>query len=73
MTAFQVLFIAGITNIVFLLLVLASCRCMDFSKITRVFTRNQKFFNMHCYYWYGFIISVLVHTVMAFYLFGWPF
>jgi len=43
MTAFQVLFIAGITNIVFLLLVLASCRCMDFSKITRVFTRNQNF------------------------------
>ncbi len=76
MAALEVLFIAGIANLVFLLLVAFSCRCVGmFSLSSRWFNNKKfmKFYKYHCYYWYGFIISVLVHTVLAFYLFGWPF
>jgi hypothetical protein len=73
-SAIQILFIAGITNIIFLLLVLFSCRCIlgRWSKLGNN-DRYLKFYKYHCYYWYGFIISVLIHTILAFYLFGWPF
>ncbi|MBT4936146.1 hypothetical protein HOL21_00715 [Candidatus Woesearchaeota archaeon] len=73
---FTILFIAGITNILFLLLVFFSCRCMGGSKITqRLFSKEwyTRFYAKHCYFWYGFFISVLTHTILAFYLFGWPF
>jgi hypothetical protein len=76
MAAIETLFIAGITNIIFLLLVLFSCRCIGFWKLTSSWLGNEKyikFYKYHCYYWYGFIISVLIHTILAFYLFGWPF
>jgi len=72
MTPFQILFIAGITNIIFLVMVLLSCRCMVFSKYTQKLL-SSKLNKYHCWYWWGFIASVLVHTVLAFYLFGWPF
>jgi hypothetical protein len=75
MNAIQILFIAGITNIIFLLFVLFSCRCMGIWKFGKNWFNNkkfQKFYSFHCYYWYGFIISVLIHTILAFYLFGWP-
>ena len=75
MTAFQVMHIAGILNIVFLILVLISCRCIGSWGLGKLFNSNkfQKFYKYHCWYWYGFIISVLVHTITAFYIFGWPF
>ncbi len=74
--ALKVVFAAGITNIVFLLLVLLSCRCMGITPIINRFMGNknfQRFYSKHCYYWWLFIASVLVHTFMALYLFGNPF
>ena len=70
----KILFVAGITNIIFLLLVLFSCRCMGNPITKRLFGNKayQKFYSKHCYYWWGFIISVIIHTALAFYLFGFP-
>ena len=69
MSALQVLIVSGVTNIIFLILVLLSCRCMVTFKITGKllkYNKFRKFYDMHCYYWYGFIISVVVHTTAAF-------
>jgi hypothetical protein len=33
----------------------------------------MKFYSYHCYFWWGFFISVIVHTVLAFYLYRFPF
>jgi len=74
--ALKILFIFGLTNILFLLLLAFSCRCIGLHKITSKFLtyeKYRKFYNLHCYYWYGFFISVIIHTSLAFYLFGWPF
>lgn len=73
---FKLLFVFGITNLIFLLMVAFSCRCVGlFNWAQRWFSNSkyQKFYSWHCYYWYGFFISVIAHTVLAFYLFGWPF
>jgi len=56
------MFIAGITNLIFLLLVLVSCRCVGIWKFSTNWLNSekyQKFYKYHCLYWYGFIISVL--------------
>ena len=72
MVNMQIIMISGILNIVFLVLVLVSCRCIGFWRISKGLMKYkwfQKIFKYHCWYWYGFIISVLVHTVSAFILF----
>ncbi len=72
----KILFIAGITNIFFMLLVFLSCRCMSGSKISSWLFRYswyKKFYTKHCYLWWAFFISVLIHTILAFYLFGFNF
>ncbi len=72
MVVFQIMNWSGIANIIFLVLVLISCRCMGMWKITSKLVNKslfQKIYKYHCWYWYGFIISVLVHTITAFYIF----
>ena len=72
----QIIFLLGLTNLLFLILVALSCRCMGIHKLTNKLFKYplfQRFYSYHCYYWYGFFISVFLHTVLAFYLFGWPF
>ena len=76
MTTFQVLYITGITNLIFFLLIVFSCRCMGFWKITKPLLKYrwfQKVYSKHCWYWYGFFISVIIHAVTAFTLFPFPF
>jgi len=65
----KIVFILGFVNILGLLLVLFSCRCLGF----RLHISRSKFYNYHCYYLWIFIISVLVHVVFAFIAFGNPF
>ncbi len=68
----QILLIAGITNIIFILLVFLSCRCLSGSKISNWLLKYNwynKFYTKHCYLWWAFFISVLIHTMLAFYLF----
>ncbi|MAG47109.1 hypothetical protein CL617_00765 [archaeon] len=72
----KLVFILGITNIIALFLVLLSCRCMGSVKIINYFWKYEwfkKFYSLHCYYWWLFVISVLLHAVFAFIVFGNPF
>ncbi|MBS3108486.1 hypothetical protein J4409_01310 [Candidatus Woesearchaeota archaeon] len=32
----------------------------------------EKFYNYHCYYWWIFIISVILHATLALYAYGIP-
>ena len=71
----KLIFILGIINIVSILLVFFSCRCMIGAKFTNKMWKYEwykKFYNMHCYFWRIFIVSVLLHTILAFLIFGNP-
>lgn len=72
----KILYIFGITNIISLLLVLFSCRCMMGIKLfvsLMKYPWYKRFYINHCYYWWVFIISVILHTTFAFVAFGNPF
>ena len=70
-------FILGITNVISILLVLFSCRCLiGTAFVKRMWDTHEwykKFYNAHCIYWRIFIASVLLHTILAFLIFGNPF
>ncbi|HIG98428.1 TPA: hypothetical protein HA231_03320 [Candidatus Woesearchaeota archaeon] len=73
--AVRIAFVLGIVNIVGLMLVLFSCRCilgwrpqvLQRQKWFMVFYRN------HCWYWRLFLLSVFLHAMLAFVGFGNPF
>lgn len=72
---FQIMSIAGITGLIFLVLIFLSCVCMG-SRFFRHFAQNKfllKLRPLHCWFWWGLFVSMLVHTGLAFYLFGLPF
>lgn len=74
--ASKALFYVGITNIIFIVLIFLSCRCMSGPKISNwlyKYSWYKKFYTKHCYLWWAFFISVLIHTILAFYLFGFNF
>jgi len=59
---FKILYIAGITNILFLLLVFFSCRCIMGPKLAKFFTSKkwfQKLYRWHCWFWWAFFLSVI--------------
>ena len=65
----------GITNIIGIALVLLSCRCMAGKRLFNFlwkFGWYKKFYNLHCYYWWLFIASVLLHAVLAIDTYGNP-
>ena len=76
LTASQVTVILGIINLASGLLILFSCRCvptLSFAKGLMKQTWYQKFYRFHCYIWWVFWGSVIVHAVFAIIYFGWPF
>jgi hypothetical protein len=75
LTAAKASYMLGWTNIIGLLLVLFSCRCimnLNQEKLSKS-KFYIKFYQYHCYYWWFFIISVLLHAIMAIMAFGNPF
>lgn len=68
-------YILGWTNILGLILVLFSCRCILGIKPTTLSNSKfyMKFYKYHCYYWWLFIISVLAHAILAITAYGKPF
>ncbi len=69
-------YILGWTNILFLLLVIISCRCLlNNWGLSRLNKSNifMKIYKHHCIYWYFLIISVLLHGIFAITGFGNPF
>lgn len=72
----RIVFITAMVNIAFLLLILFSCRCMNMWKISSGLNKHawfKRIFKMHCYLWYIFLPSVLVHAVFAVRVLGVPF
>ena len=62
----RLIFILGIVNFVTGLLVLASCRCIPqiFGRLMK-YPAYQRFFKYHCYIWWAFWASVIVHASLA--------
>lgn len=74
--AVRLIFILGIINLLSGALILLSCRCIPGLKISGNLMKNavyQKFFRYHCYIWWVFWPSVLIHVVLALALIGIPF
>lgn len=73
--AIKLVFILGITNIIGLALVLFSCRCIMNIRPEKLSKSKIyiAFYKYHCVYWWFFIISVMIHAVIAITAFGNPF
>lgn len=74
--ALRVLFILGIVNLVTGLLLFFSCRCLPGSRWGKGLMKHgwyQRFFKNHCYIWWVFWCSVVVHAILAMVYLGWPF
>lgn len=66
----------GLTNLICLGLVFFSCRCRLNHKLFNMLWKHswyQKFYNLHCYFWWAFIISVTIHVTLVIMTFGFPF
>jgi hypothetical protein len=67
-TATRILFILGFVNLVTGLAIFFSCRCFPGSRIGKKFMRYrwfQGFFKIHCYIWWVFWVSVIIHASLA--------
>ncbi len=68
-------FILGLTNLIGLVLVLLSCRCMLRFGIFKNSLQQrfyQRFYNFHCYFWWFFIVSVALHAIFTLAAHGIP-
>jgi hypothetical protein len=76
LAATRILFVLGIINLITGLLIFFSCRCLPGSRIGKGLMKRpwyQKFFKLHCYIWWVFWVSVVVHAILAMIYIGWPF
>lgn len=72
----RLLFILGIINVVGMVCVFLSCRCLVGNSLFNALMKHEwykKFYNFHCWFWRIFFASVLLHVIVAFLLFGNPF
>lgn len=72
----RVVFITAMINLITLSLILLSCRCVGMWGLTSKITKHswyKRFFKWHCYVWYVFLPSVIIHAVFALTLMGIPF
>lgn len=72
----RVVFITAIINIITILMILLSCRCINTWKVTSGLMKLpwfKRFFKWHCYVWYVFLPSVVIHIILAFLALGVPF
>ncbi len=69
----KLIYVLGIANIIGVLLVFFSCRCLVGVRfVNKMFQHDwyKKFYDLHCYYWWFFFASVVLHTITAFLVFG---
>jgi hypothetical protein len=75
--AVKLVFVLGIVNLVSVILILFTCRCLPGLKIFSGKLMQNPFykqiFKYHCYLWWIFGISVIVHAVFAIGSYGVPF
>lgn len=73
--AARIIFIFSITNVVLVILVFLSCRCMPGFKFGHSLLQNKsylKFYKFHVYLWLILFISVLIHAIFAINMLGFP-
>jgi hypothetical protein len=71
----KLLYVLGITNIIGVVLVFVSCRCILGVRVANKIIKyswGKAVYKYHCWYWWFFIISVILHTTLAFVYFGNP-
>ena len=76
LVSIKTIYLLGITNIIFGILVLFSCRCfVGFKWFIALMQKPlfRRFYEWHCWWWRLFIASVFLHTLVAFLIFGFPF
>ena len=74
--AARLIFFLGMLNIVSGVAVLITCRCIGVSSISGRLMRYswfQRFYSLHCYIWWIFWISVIIHAIFAIGVSGIPF
>ena len=72
----RLIFSLGIINIVTGLFVFFTCRCLPGLTLTKPLMQYawyKKLYKLHCYVWWIFWISVIVHAVFAIGLYAVPF
>lgn len=71
-----VIFITAMINLLAICLILLSCRCINMWPLTSFLSKYpwfKRFFKWHCYFWYLFIPSVIIHAFFALSVIGFPF
>jgi hypothetical protein len=66
--AIRVIFILGIVNLVMITLIFLSCRCIPGLRITgklMQYPAYKRFYKYHCYIWWPFWTSVVVHAIFG--------
>ena len=74
--ALRVVFITGLTNLLFGFVIFTSCRWVPVARLTKVVMQSkffQKIYKYHAFIWWVFWVSVAVHTVFAIGYIGFPF
>ncbi len=74
--AARLIFVLGIINLVTGVLIILTCRCMAGTRLTSKLMKYptyQRFFSYHCYIWWIFWASVVIHVIFAIGLLGNPF
>lgn len=78
--AVRVVFVLGIINVLSIGLIFLTCRCTPGARLTARITGNlmrfafyRRVFSLHCYLWWVFWASVIVHAVFAVGSVGFPF
>ncbi|OGO30829.1 MAG: hypothetical protein A2Z29_03950 [Chloroflexi bacterium RBG_16_56_11] len=72
----KIIFILGVINLLSGLFILFTCRCIPGLKIAGKLMQNttyKRVFKYHCYIWWVFWTSVVVHAVIAIGFAGFPF
>ncbi len=74
--AAKLVYLLGFSNVILLLLIFFSCRCLMGKTLGNYLLKYswfKKLCALHCYLWWFFFLSVLLHTLIAFDAFGSPF
>jgi len=72
----RIIYVTAMVNLITILLILLSCRCINMWPVTSFLTKYpwfKRFFKWHCYVWYVLLPSVLIHAVFALSLLRFPF
>ena len=71
----QIIFVSGLINVISLLFVFFSCRCLMGKRITKFLWKSdiyKKIYKYHGFFWWIFFISVSFHSILALIVYGVP-